>query len=320
MTPRVSVIIPTIGRQTLLADALASVKAQTFGDFEVLVVCDQPLRRDAVAVQLGGLDDPRFRLVAHDRNLGESAARNTGIAHARGEIIAFLDDDDVWSPQMLDRITAVHAAHPKAGLVFTSVRFVWEGLRRQRIYRARLPEEGMAEAMRRRGFCPPSTSCVSVKRQSLEQCGVFDTTLVSFQDWDLWYRIARRFDVACVDAVLVTYNQHGGERSSIALPVRMAGLEHLTAKWRSELPLPEFRDDYEKAALFLNCVTAGLLGRRRDIARLALRHVELIRNARDLRVLLKMVVAFITAGPVFRWLYEAPWLARLRGRAGMIRT
>jgi glycosyltransferase involved in cell wall biosynthesis len=107
--PEFSIIVPTFGRPAFLAEAVASVLAQTLADFECIVVDD---------ATPGGLtasvSDPRVRTIRRDSNGGPAAARNTGIEEARGRYLAFLDDDDVWQP---GRLEAARRAHERAPLV-----------------------------------------------------------------------------------------------------------------------------------------------------------------------------------------------------------
>src|SRR6476661_8300940 len=97
LAPMFSVIIPTYGRSSLLAEAVASVLAQSFSDFECIVVDDASPEAPTLP------DDLRLRLIVREHNGGPPAARNTGIASATGAYVAFLDDDDVWRP---DRLSA----------------------------------------------------------------------------------------------------------------------------------------------------------------------------------------------------------------------
>ncbi|MEO0680772.1 MAG: glycosyltransferase family 2 protein, partial [Pseudomonadota bacterium] len=109
--PSVSIILPCRGRGALLARAIASVQAQTFTDWELIVVddaSDPPLPRPG---------DPRTRLLRLPRNLGPAGAREAGLAEARGAWAAFLDSDDEWRPEKLARQMARLAAGPPRALV-----------------------------------------------------------------------------------------------------------------------------------------------------------------------------------------------------------
>ena len=108
MAPLVSVIIPTYNRAALVAEALASVKAQTFRDFEIVVVDDGGTDGTWEALSAG----QEIRVLRHPRRRGVSAARNTGINAARGQWLAFLDSDDLWLPDKLARQMAYLTTRP----------------------------------------------------------------------------------------------------------------------------------------------------------------------------------------------------------------
>ncbi|SEM93516.1 glycosyltransferase family 2 protein [Lihuaxuella thermophila] len=99
-TPIVSVVIPTRGRALLLKRAIESVLAQTFQDFEIVVVVDG--RDEETEKILGEIPDPRLKTIINEHSLGGAEARNVGVRHARGEWIALLDDDDEWLPRKLE--------------------------------------------------------------------------------------------------------------------------------------------------------------------------------------------------------------------------
>ncbi|MEM8715125.1 MAG: glycosyltransferase family 2 protein [Cyanobacteria bacterium P01_G01_bin.4] len=100
-SPEVSVLIPTRNRPELVKRAIASVQAQTFTNFEILVTIDGP--DPATEAALASLDEPRLRWIVHPVNRGLPAARSTGIQNASGEWVAYLDDDDEWMPNKLER-------------------------------------------------------------------------------------------------------------------------------------------------------------------------------------------------------------------------
>jgi len=125
MVPAVSVIIPTYNRAALVGEALASVQAQSFRDFEVLVVDDGST--DATPEVLAAWRE--VRVLRHPRRRGVSAARNTGVAFARGEWLAFLDSDDLWLPAKLARQMAYLAGRPDLSLCQTDETWVRRGAR-----------------------------------------------------------------------------------------------------------------------------------------------------------------------------------------------
>ncbi|HWO41345.1 MAG TPA: glycosyltransferase family 2 protein [Candidatus Eisenbacteria bacterium] len=203
MAPQVSVVIPTYHRAEFLRGAVRSVLGQTFEDFEVVVVDDGG--PDGAAEVIEGFNDSRIRYLRHPERRGGAAARNTGIANARGEYVAFLDDDDEWLEEKLERQMRMMLASPRAvGAVYTGYYIVDRSSgrtcgriiprKRGRLYPAILA-----------GNCVGGTSSVLVRKSSLERSGLFDETLPSFQDYDLWIRIARHFEFDCIAEPMLKY-------------------------------------------------------------------------------------------------------------------
>ncbi len=188
--PRVSVVTPTFNRAELVGCAIDSVLAQTFRDFELVVVDD--CSQDNTAEVVSAIVDPRLRLLRLPKNGGLSRARNAGIAEARGEWVAFLDDDDEWYPQMLERqLERIdRSADPR-----TSVAYCLRALQtRHGLQPSRhtppLPEGDVLDSILR-GDHQMSSNAHIVKRSALLEVGGFDETLRAAEDKDLWLRLAR---------------------------------------------------------------------------------------------------------------------------------
>ncbi|MPZ73153.1 MAG: glycosyltransferase [Nitriliruptorales bacterium] len=204
---RVSVVIPTKDRGPLLAQSLGTVLRQLDVDLEVVVVDDgsvSPARRWVSP-------DPRVRVVRNAAPTGVSAARNRGIAEARGEWIAFLDDDDVWAP---DKLTAQLTAVTATGCdwAYTGEVAVDDGLRLRGGVPPPRPEEVVAGL---EGFdaVPAGASNVFVQRGLLDHVGGFDPRLRTSEDWDMWIRLGRKALPACVARPLVAYRVRAGTAS-----------------------------------------------------------------------------------------------------------
>ena len=183
MTPRVSVILPTRNRREALGRALASLEAQSYRDFEVVVVDDAST--DGTAAWLGE-HFPAMRVVALPKAMGAAAARNRGLELARGEIVAFLDDDDAWQPPYLEAQVAHLEAHPEADLSFADHlerspggRESWPDTRSLLVYPSplvRLLSESFIHTM----------SVVVCRRSAFARAGLFDERLSIVHDLD-WY-------------------------------------------------------------------------------------------------------------------------------------
>ncbi len=208
MTPRVSVIVATRNRRALLATALASIAAQRFRDFEIVVGDDAS--DDGTAEWLRAAH-PDVRLVAMQRPVGAAGVRNRALDAARGEIVAFLDDDDRWHPEFLEAQVAQLDANPKAELATTghieidaSGRVSQPDLRPLLIYADPL--------VRLLAECPIHTmSVVACRRSAFARVGALDESLSVVHDLDWYLRLVLRGGehVHCPD-VLVERRVPGG--------------------------------------------------------------------------------------------------------------
>ncbi len=205
----VSVVIAARNQAAWLGEAIASVCAQTFADWELVVVDDgsTDATRDVV-MRHGG--DRRVRYV-HQAHAERSAARNRGIAETSAPLVAFLDADDCWLPEKLAKQVAALAAEPAAGLCYTPARFVDATGQSLPIRKPPRTIAGDVFPRLMRGNVIILASVV-VRRRCLDEVGGFDATLPTYgcEDWDLWLRIARRWPVAVVDEELTLYRRHAG--------------------------------------------------------------------------------------------------------------
>ena len=196
-TPLVSVVIPTYNRVALLAEAVRSVLAQTFTDFELIVVDDGST--DHTKAMVDGLADPRVRVISLPHSGLPGRARNAGITQARGRYVAFLDSDDLWDSTKLADQLAVLSNQPECRWCHTGGRCIDEvGAPHARWPMPRFALQGsIAELMLRRRAGVNSSS-VLVERALLREVGAFDETFVFGEDYDLWVRLALRSPVACI--------------------------------------------------------------------------------------------------------------------------
>jgi glycosyltransferase involved in cell wall biosynthesis len=207
--PEVSVVIPTRDRSRLLALTLHSVRWQRGVDLEVVVVDDGSA--DDTAEVVAALADPRVRLVRHDTPMGVSAARNRGIAEAKGSWVAFLDDDDLWAPDKLAR--QLQAAHRTGrAWVYTGEVSIDEHLRILDGAPPAPPEQVLAR-IGRHNAVPAGASNVLIHTDALARAGNFDIGLRNNEDWDMWIRLAKLGIPAWVCRPLVALRVHPGNAS-----------------------------------------------------------------------------------------------------------
>ena len=225
-TTVLSVVVPTRDRRDLLAQTLFSVLAQDVAGLEVVVVDDAS--RDGTADWLASLRDPRVRTVRNATPVGVSAARNAGIAVARGDWLAFVDDDDVWFPgklrAQLDAAEAAGASWVFAGaLTFGDGPQIW----------ALTPADPAAVVdLPWRNTVPGGGSNTIVRREALDAVGGFDTVASIVADWDMWIRLLQHDDPAVVTTPLVGYRRHATNMSR-DLPRMLAGVAAIDARYGS---------------------------------------------------------------------------------------
>lgn len=214
--PRVSVVIPTYNRSRLLGRAVQSVLSQTFEDWELLVADDAS--PDDTADQMATFEDRRLRYLRRETNGGNAAARNLGIRSATGEVIAFLDDDDEYHPQFLERMVELLAqSGPEVGFGWCGAELVDDTDPRATPRRARTwsprfgsRHEAYLGFLRSRKI---GTGCgLVVKRKAFERSGLLDESLRAAVDTELLVRLARDFDFAVLAEPLVVIHHHDGAR------------------------------------------------------------------------------------------------------------
>jgi glycosyltransferase involved in cell wall biosynthesis len=177
------------------------------GDFEVFVVDDGSPEPTAVDV-VRAFRDARLHCIRLQTSSGPGAARNAGLLRASAPYIAFLDDDDAWLPEKLEvQLGFLDARKDVVGGVYSARITVDELAGTTTISRSPQKKFDIYS-----GENPITTSTVVVRRQCLDVVGLFDETLFSGQDFDLWIRLGRRFDLVYLDRPLVRYFVHQGYR------------------------------------------------------------------------------------------------------------
>ncbi len=205
--PRISVVAPVYNRAGLVERALRSVFAQTLLDFELIVVDDGST--DELATTLERFRDPRLRLLRHERNRGTGAARNTGIQDARGACVAFIDSDDEWLPDMLERLRArLDAGPPERSLALSGFYLERDRLGRRE---ARPLPDAADWYLRLLAGCNVSLgSCALIRRSTFDEIGLFDERLRRFEDWDWLLRYSAKHPIAAIEEPLAVIHSGAG--------------------------------------------------------------------------------------------------------------
>ncbi len=203
-TPDVSVIIPAYNASGTLSEAIDSVLNQTYIDLECIVVNDGSVDRTEDIV-LSYLDP---RLVYHvQENRERSIARNVGASMSRGRYLAFLDADDVWLPDKLERQIQLLKSQDNLGLVYCDVMYFDAGTGQEIgsfSLKSRLERGMVFEKLLWEGNFIQSPTPV-LRKEAYERVGGYDPSLIPLEDWDLWLRIARLYPVDFVPEPLARY-------------------------------------------------------------------------------------------------------------------
>ncbi len=228
--PEVSVIIPTYERPEKLIRAIRSVLEQEVCRLEVIVVDDHSM--DDTGDVVIGLGDPRVMYLKQQERRGSSQARNVGLELAKGDFIAFLDDDDFWLPGKLSAQLRAFSEDNGLGIVYTGYEIVLEA-DGSTVMRVEPDIEGdVHRTMIRYNFIGSPTPLI--RRSVLNASGGFDPALTHCQDWDLWIRATAITRIRALPQILAVYSIHGDQKST-ALSDKILGREAILEKYRNEI-------------------------------------------------------------------------------------
>ena len=228
--PKVSVIIPTHNRAELLKSAIASVLAQTFNDFEIIVIDDHST--DATPLMVNSFYDPRIKYLKNEGKNGPSTARNLGIAEARGEYIAFLDDDDEWLPSKLEKqIGILDSCNMNVCGIYSNclkIDKVTKETYFRRFGAETLKGNLLSQLMIKN---PIHTPTLIIRKACLNQIGGFDENMHYMEDRDLWIRLARHWKFEYIDEPLTKVYRHENAHLSKNLQGQIQGREILLNRY-----------------------------------------------------------------------------------------
>jgi glycosyltransferase involved in cell wall biosynthesis len=211
-----SVVIPLYNKEQYVQRAVESVLAQTYSDFELIVINDGSTDRSVE--NINQYKDARLRII-HQKNAGETAARNRGIQEAKNNLIAFLDADDEWLPDFLQTINRLVNKFPEAGAYATAYKIIqpngaekimafkgmpadpWEGI---------LPNyfESVSE-----GPVPFNASSVCISKHAFAEVGNFPEKVLLLGELDMWIRIALKYPIAYSTQKRATYHKEAENRA-----------------------------------------------------------------------------------------------------------
>lgn len=257
---KVAVVIPMYNRRWCIRRAVDSVLAQTHVDFELIVVDDGSTDGGGDLVRECG--DARV-CVVDQPNAGECAARNRGIAEARAEWVAFLDSDDEWLPQFLERVVAMASLHPALGAVFTNLRTYAppKPCAHLRFTEPRVIYNYFDFLLENPGS-GMSSSSVMIRKEIIEGIGGFPVGIHRSGDIDTWLRVALAAPMGCVPEVqAIFHNETAGSRTQFPEPYFPEAVKTIR-RLRAEGRIPD-----QLAATLLRLENQYLLTYARDLLR-----------------------------------------------------
>ena len=209
-SPEISVIIPAYNASRTIGATVDSVLAQTFSDFELLVIDDGS--QDETAEVVSGFDDARVRCVRTE-NGGVSVARNRGLDLATGAYVAFLDADDAWRPAKLERQHRALSERSDVGLCFAATEHADDDLRPTAMHPAPRRADYREALLLEGNIISGSASSVMARASAIDEAGRFDPSLTLCADWDMWLRMSLVTGFLALDEPLVLYRSIPGTMS-----------------------------------------------------------------------------------------------------------
>lgn len=246
---KVSIIIPTYNSQKTIEETIASVQQQSFTDYEIIII-DDGSQDNTVAV-IKNIVEPRLQLFVYE-NGGVATARNRGISQATGEFIAFLDADDLWSPDKLASQVAALSQNPQSKVVYSWTKYIDEqgkplfsGTRysyRGDVYSQLLQTNFITNA-----------SNILIHRDALDLVAGFNPELAYTADWDFYLRLAKNFNFAVVPKFQIYYRQSANSMSTKVEQLKEESLLLLDRVYQTATTKLKLQKNRSYSILYLYC-------------------------------------------------------------------
>jgi len=240
--PTISVIIPAYNAEDTIQETIDSVLKQTFTDFELIVVNDGS--QDSTLETVSSISDSRIRVFSYS-NAGVSAARNRGISEARGEYISFIDADDLWTPDKLETQLAALQANPQAAVAYSWTDWIDESGQFLRLGSHIKLHGNVLSQLLLKDFVGSGSNPL-IRKQALTQVGGFNESLKPAADWDMWLRLAAKYEFVNVPSAQILYRVAPNSMSSNIWQMEAESLEIID---RAFAQTPEFLPDLKKQVI-----------------------------------------------------------------------
>jgi glycosyltransferase involved in cell wall biosynthesis len=241
-TPLVSVIIPAYKAAAYIEETINGVLNQTHQHFELIVVNDGSPDNQDEFIQPFADADPRVQYIKQP-NSGVSVARNKGFSHSKGELVAFLDADDVWLPQNLEKKVALFAQEEALGLVHSDLAVIDSNSQLTGATKSGKEGHILEDLLAWNGTCVPTPSSILVRREVVEKVGGFDPQLSNAADQEFFFRVANAYKIGRVPEVTWHYRVHDNNmHSNVAVMERDALLAYQRAEEHNLFKSKAFRN------------------------------------------------------------------------------
>lgn len=256
--PKISVIIPAYNAEITIAETIQSVQQQTFPDFELIVINDGS--KDKTVEIVESIQDERLQIFSYE-NGGLPVARNRGISHATGEFITFLDADDLWTADKLERQLLALEQNPEAGVAYSWTCFMDVDEQGKPLSFLPSPRYAFAGNVYEKLLVSDfihSGSNTLIRRRAIDSAGEFDPTLKSCEDWDYWLRLAAGWHFVVVPKHQILYRRTPGAMSSKVEVMKEASLMAMEKAYQAAPPELQYLKSYTFTSFHIYCASLYL--------------------------------------------------------------
>jgi len=220
--PKVSVVIPTYNRAYLLPRTIKSVLNQTFQDFELIIVDDGSTDNTKEVVEDFQKQDSRIKYIWQENSGGPAKPKNTGIKNSKGEFLAFLDSDDEWLPEKLEKQLELFEKDKKLGIVGCGAFYINDNTKKTIINRIKRCENKNYFINFLSGTFLGSSSSIIISKDVFNNIGLYDESFSVADDWDLYLRIIPKYNFDFIDEPLFNYYIHDNNISGDCNALKIA--------------------------------------------------------------------------------------------------
>lgn len=243
LSPLVSVIIPNYNRKEELVRALQSVFNQTYKPMEIIVVDDFSFFSNADYLAEKGLLKSGMRVIRNPRNMGSAFSRNRGVSEAKGELIAFLDSDDFWEPEKIEKQVQLFQEDPSLDMAYCDTFLIINGVKLQRNTQFHSTNLWIHFI---EGWRPPNTSTLMLRKSSFDKNGLFSEELKHHEDFDFWLRAADTLNIGYCTEMLSNFSFDSTNRLSNEYKLKFERTFKFLEKWESRITAKEGKEAFEK--------------------------------------------------------------------------